>query len=81
MMLPPLGKDNIQNTLNECFSMMKEINDSSGSESYINYVYESFLNLFDNTSYRIVEGYPDYIYKTTDLVKLAAENTKRRETR
>ena len=45
MMLPPLGKDNIQNTLNECFSMMKEINDSSGSESYINYVYEGFLNL------------------------------------
>ncbi|HHT9144299.1 MAG TPA: DUF2156 domain-containing protein [Candidatus Wunengus sp. YC61] len=78
MMLPPLGKDNIQNTLNECFSMMKEINDSSGSESYINYVYEGFLNLFDNTSHRIVEGYPDYIYKTTDLIKLAGRKYEKK---
>ena len=78
MMLPPLGKDNIQNTLNECFSMMKEINDSRDFESYINYVYEGFLNLFDNTSYRIVEGYPDYIYKTTDLIKLAGRKYEKK---
>ena len=45
MMLPPLGKNNIHNTLNECFSIMKEINDTRGFESYINYVYEGFLDL------------------------------------
>ncbi len=71
MMLPPLGKNNIPNTLRECFSIMREINDHSGVESYINYVYEGFLNLFDNSSYRIVESYPDYLYKTSDLIKLA----------
>ena len=78
MMLPPLGRNNIHNTLNECFSMMKEINDSRGSELYINYVYEGFLDLFDNTSYRIVEGYPDYLYKTTDLVKLAGRKYEKK---
>ena len=78
MMLPPLGKNNIHNTLNECFSMMKEINDTRGFESYINYVYEGFLDLLDNTSYRIVEGYPDYIYKTTDLIKLAGRKYEKK---
>ena len=77
-MLPPLGKNNIQNTLNECFSMMKEINDTRGFESYINYVYEGFLYLFDNTPYRIAEGYPDYIYKTTDLIKLAGRKYEKK---
>ena len=61
--------------------MMKEINDSRGSESYINYVYESFLDLFDNASYRIVEGYPDYLYKTTDLVKLAGRKYVKKSTK
>ena len=78
MMLPPLGKNNIQNTLHECFSMMREINDNSGFESYINYVYEDFLNLFDNNSYRIVESYPDYIYKTSDLIKLAGRKYEKK---
>ncbi|MDE1888946.1 MAG: DUF2156 domain-containing protein [Planctomycetota bacterium] len=78
MMLPPLGKNNIQNTLNECFSMMREINDSSGFESYINYVYETFLRLFDKSSYRIVESYPDYIYNTPDLVKLAGRKYEKK---
>ncbi|MEK7776105.1 MAG: hypothetical protein AAB331_01850, partial [Planctomycetota bacterium] len=58
MMLPPLGKINIQNTLDECFSLMREINDSNGFESYVNYAHEKFLNFFDNSSYRIVESYP-----------------------
>ncbi len=78
MMLPPLGKGNIQNTLRECFSLMKEINDSSGFESYINYVHEDFLNLFDNSLYRIVESYPDYIYKTSDLIKLAGRRYEKK---
>ena len=78
MMLPPLGKNNIQSTLNECFSIMSEMNDSNGSESYINYVYEGFLNFFDNSSYRIIEGYPDYIYKTSDLIKLAGRKYEKK---
>ncbi len=78
MMLPPLGKNNIQNTLHECFSMMREMNDHSGFESYINYVYEDFLNLFDNSSYRIVESYPDYLYKTSDLIKLAGRKYEKK---
>ncbi len=71
MMLPPLGKNNIQNTLHECFSLMREMNESRGFESYINYVYEDFLTLFDKGSFRIAEGYPDYLYNTSDLIKLA----------
>jgi len=78
MMLPPLGKTNIQNTLNECFSIMQEINDCSGFESYVNYVYENFLNLFDTSLYRIVEGYPDYIYQTSDLIKLAGRKYEKK---
>jgi hypothetical protein len=78
MMLPPLGKNSIQNTLHECFSMMREINNHSGFESYINYVYEDFLNLFDNSSYRVVESYPDYIYKTSDLIKLAGRKYEKK---
>ncbi|MEP9411629.1 MAG: DUF2156 domain-containing protein [Candidatus Brocadia sp.] len=78
MMLPPLGKNNIQNTLSECFSLMKEINDSSSFESYINYVYEDFLKFFDNSLYRIVESYPDYIYKTSDLIKLAGRKYEKK---
>ena len=78
MMLPPLGKSNIQNTLNECFSLMREINDSSGSESYVNYAYTDFLNHFDNSSYRIIEGYPDYIYKTSDLIKLTGRKYEKK---
>lgn len=81
MMLPPLGKNNIQNTLHECFSLMRQINDSSGFESYINYVYEDFLKLFDNSLYRIVESYPDYIYKTSDLIKLAGRKYEKKEKR
>lgn len=78
MMLPPLGKNNIQNTLHECFSLMQEINDSSGFESYINYVYEDFLKLFDNSPFRIVESYPDYIYKTSDLIKLSGRKYEKK---
>ena len=78
MMLPPLGKTNIQNTLNDCFSIMQEINDCSGFESYVNYVYENFLNLFDTSLYRIVEGYPDYIYQTSDLIKLAGRKYEKK---
>ena len=78
MMLPPLGKNNIQNTLNECFSIMRDINDCSSFDSYINYVSESFLNLFDNSPYRIVEGYPDYLYKTSDLIKLAGRKYEKK---
>ncbi|MDN3515487.1 MAG: phosphatidylglycerol lysyltransferase domain-containing protein [Candidatus Brocadia sp.] len=78
MMLPPLGKSNIQTTVHECFSIMREMNDHSGFESYINYVYEDFLNLFDNSSYRIVESYPDYIYKTSDLIKLAGRRYEKK---
>ncbi|MBU6392907.1 MAG: DUF2156 domain-containing protein, partial [Planctomycetes bacterium] len=59
-------------------SMMREINDSSGFESYINYVYETFLSLFDKSSYRIVESYPDYIYNTPDLVKLAGRKYEKK---
>ncbi|HHT9127708.1 MAG TPA: DUF2156 domain-containing protein [Candidatus Wujingus californicus] len=70
MLLPPLGKNNIQSTLNECFSTMREFNHYNGFDSYINYVYEGFLNLFDVSAYRIIEGYPDYIYRTSDLIKL-----------
>ncbi|MFO0793673.1 MAG: phosphatidylglycerol lysyltransferase domain-containing protein [Candidatus Brocadiaceae bacterium] len=78
MMLPPLGKNNIQSTLNECFSIMSEMNHSNGSESYVNYVYEGFLKYFDNSSYRIIEGYPDYIYKTSDLIKLAGRKYEKK---
>ncbi len=78
MMLPPLGKNNIQNTLNECFSIMREINDCSGFESYVNYVYEDFLSFFDTSSYRIVESYSDYIYKTSDLIKLAGRKYEKK---
>ena len=78
MMLPPLGKNNIQNTLRECFSIMREINDSSGFESYINYVYEDFLHLFNASSYRIIEGYPDYIYNTPDLIKLTGRKYEKK---
>lgn len=78
MMLPPLGKNNIQHTLDECFSLMREINDSNGFESYINYAHEEFLSFFDNSSYRIVESYPDYIYKTSDLIKLAGRKYEKK---
>ncbi|KAA0251049.1 MAG: DUF2156 domain-containing protein [Candidatus Jettenia sp.] len=78
MMLPPLGKNNIQNTLNECFSIMREINDCSGFESYVNYVYEDFLSFFDTSLYRIVESYSDYIYKTSDLIKLAGRKYEKK---
>ncbi|MEK6730159.1 MAG: phosphatidylglycerol lysyltransferase domain-containing protein [Planctomycetota bacterium] len=78
MMLPPLGKTNIRNTLDECFSLMREINDSNGFESYVNYAHEKFLNFFDNSSYRIVESYPDYIYKTSDLIKLAGRKYEKK---
>lgn len=78
MLLPPLGKNNISDTLNECFSLMKEIDNCRSSDSYINYVYEDFLNLFDNSPYRIVESYPDYIYKTSDLVKLAGRKYEKK---
>lgn len=78
MMLPPLGKTSIPDTLNECFSIMKEINSCRKSDSYINYVYEDFLNFFDNSSYRIVESYPDYIYKTSDLIKLAGRKYEKK---
>ena len=77
-MLPPLGKNNIQNTLHECFSLMREMNDSRGFESYINYVYEDFLSLFDKSSFRIVEGYPDYLYNTSDLIKLAGRKYEKK---
>ncbi|MBF8277506.1 MAG: hypothetical protein HW390_2579 [Candidatus Brocadiaceae bacterium] len=78
LMLPPLGKTNIQDTLDECFSLMREINDANGFESYVNYAYEKFLNFFDNSSYRIVESYPDYIYKTSDLIKLAGRKYEKK---
>lgn len=78
MLLPPLGKSNIPNTLDECFSIMKEINDQRGFECYISYVYEDFLALFDNSSYRIIEGYPDYIYKTSDLIKLSGRKYEKK---
>ncbi|MGQ3683482.1 MAG: DUF2156 domain-containing protein [Candidatus Loosdrechtia sp.] len=78
MMLPPLGKNYIQNTLNECFTLMRDMNEGYGSESYINYVYEDFLNLFDKNSYRIVESYPDYIYKSSDLIKLAGRKYEKK---
>jgi len=78
MLLPPLGKNNISDTLSECFSIMKEIDGCRSSEFYINYVYEDFLNFFDNSSYRIVESYPDYIYKTSDLIKLAGRKYEKK---
>lgn len=78
MMLPPLGKNDIPKTLSECFSMMREVNDARGFDAYISYVYEDFLNLFEKNSYRIVEGYPDYLYKTTDLVKLAGRKYEKK---
>lgn len=78
MMLPPLGKNDIQNTLNECFALMREVNDCNGFESYINYVYEDFLNLFNKNSYRIVGSYPDYLYKSSDLIKLTGRKYEKK---
>lgn len=78
MLLPPLGKNNIQSTLNECFSTMREFNHYNGFDSYINYVYEDFLNLFDVSAYRIIEGYPDYIYRTSDLIKLVGRKYEKK---
>lgn len=78
MMLPPLGKNNIQNTLKECFTLMREINECNGFESYIIYVHKDFLSLFDSHSYRIVESYPDYIYKSSDLIKLTGRRYEKK---
>jgi hypothetical protein len=78
MLLPPLGKNNIPDTLEECFSVMQEMNGQRGFESCIHYVYEDFLPLFDNNPYRILEGYPDYIYKITDLIKLAGRKYEKK---
>ncbi|MCF6157648.1 MAG: DUF2156 domain-containing protein [wastewater metagenome] len=78
MMLPPLGKNNIQDTLRECFNLMHDVNDGDGFVSYINYVYEGFLNLFDKSSYYIIEGYPDYIYNSSNLIKLSGRRYEKK---
>lgn len=78
MMLPPLGRNNLPQTLRECFAIMKELNAEDGFESSTNYVYAEFLELFDNDKYRIVETYPDYVYYAGDLINLAGRKYEKK---
>lgn len=77
-MLPPLGRNNIPQTLCEAFAIMKESNAEGGFESSINYVYPGFLDLFDKNEYRIVESYPDYVYYASDLINLAGRKYEKK---
>lgn len=81
MLLPPLGAPERQvQALNACFEIMDRYNPSPYL-STVDFVYRDFTQSLDAQQWLIERNWPDYIYRTEDLIELKgnAYKTKRSE--